>query len=210
MLQKQNEAILLPVMIIATALSIAKKVYDDNMTVAGKACQGKMGYDLDSCVRRVKTKALSAKITSLKAEMVKCNKTDKPDKCRKMFIKHIHKIQKQIQKISFAKRRLEMDTNRMKLGLIYIFSESNKLSSKAKLGVIKFIEMADEHQLKVLAMDGEFINSKKLDEDAREIIDARFKVSEIAPLVFGAAVGALTWATSRYQARKTKKNGGDA
>lgn len=67
-----------------------------------------------------------------------------------------------------------MDINKTRLGLIYIFSENEKISKKAKLHLINFIEQADEHQLKVLMMDGEIISKDKLDEQAREIVNDRF------------------------------------
>jgi hypothetical protein len=70
-----------------------------------------------------------------------------------------------------------MDINKTRLGLIYIFSENEKISKKAKLHLINFIEQADEHQLKVLVMDGEIVSKDKLDEQAREIVDDRFDVS---------------------------------
>ena len=70
-----------------------------------------------------------------------------------------------------------MDINKTRLGLIYIFSENEKISKKAKLHLINFIEQADEHQLKVLMMDGEIISKDKLDEQVREIINDRFDIS---------------------------------
>jgi hypothetical protein len=66
-----------------------------------------------------------------------------------------------------------MDLNKLKLGLTYIFFES-KLSKNTKTQLINFIEQADAHQLKVLAMDGEIVATKQLDESARQIIDDRF------------------------------------
>lgn len=70
-----------------------------------------------------------------------------------------------------------MDINKMKLGLMYIFSENEKISNKGKLHLINFIEQADECQLKVLVMDGEIVSKDKLDEQAREIVNDRFDVS---------------------------------
>ena len=70
-----------------------------------------------------------------------------------------------------------MDINRMRLGLIYIFNESKDINKNSKLQIIGFIENATEHQLKTLALDGEIINSS-IDENTKEILDARFKVSE--------------------------------
>lgn len=72
-----------------------------------------------------------------------------------------------------------MNINRMKLGLTYIFSENTKLSKEAKLQLIKFIEMADEHQIKILAMDGEVIDKSSLDETTRSIVDDRFALSAV-------------------------------
>ena len=67
-----------------------------------------------------------------------------------------------------------MNTNKMKLGLTYIFSENNKISKQAKLQLINFIEQANDTQIKVLAMDGDLISSSKLDEQTAEVINDRF------------------------------------
>ena len=72
-----------------------------------------------------------------------------------------------------------MDINRMKLGLAHIFSENMKVSKGAKLQLLKFIEMADEHQIKILAMDGEIIDRNTLDESSRSITDDRFASASI-------------------------------
>lgn len=205
MLQKQNEAFWVPAMLIFTALSVAKKIYDNEMSASGKACQGKQGYALDVCVRNFKTKALNSKIVSLKKEMAKCSNTEKPEKCRKTFMKHINKIQNQMIKINSARRKMEMDINRLKLGLMYIFNESKKIPSKSKLHLFRFIEQADEFQLKVLALDGEIV-SNSFDKTTKKIIDARCVSENIPALTVGASTGALTWATSRYQLRKTNKD----
>lgn len=70
-----------------------------------------------------------------------------------------------------------MDTNRIKLGLTYIFKESTDIPKKAKLNLINFIEGANDTQIKVLAMDGEIIPKDAIDEIARQIIDDRFNTS---------------------------------
>ncbi len=73
-----------------------------------------------------------------------------------------------------------METNRMKMGLAYIFSENMKISKAAKLQLLKFIEQADGHQIKILAMDGEVIDRNTLDESSKTIIDDRFEGASIA------------------------------
>ena len=70
-----------------------------------------------------------------------------------------------------------MDINRMKLGLLYMFSESHKLSKKSKLQIVNFIENANENQLKVLVMDGE-ISTSKFDKQTIKIIEQRFNDDE--------------------------------
>jgi len=85
-----------------------------------------------------------------------------------------------------------MDTNRMKLGLVSIFSENEKLSKEAKLQLIKFIEKANEHQIKVLAMDGEIITKESLDENSKQIIDDRFLTSNVNETLKKASLHALT------------------
>jgi len=85
-----------------------------------------------------------------------------------------------------------MDINRMKLGLVYIFSENKKISKQAKLQLINFIEQADEYQLKVLMMDGELVSKDKLDEQSCEIIDDRFDVSLLNNISSAALKGIKT------------------
>ena len=70
-----------------------------------------------------------------------------------------------------------MDINRIRLGLIYIFSENKNLSKKARLQLVNFIEGANEYQLKVLAMDGE-VTSKEFDIPSIKIIEERFQGDE--------------------------------
>lgn len=71
-----------------------------------------------------------------------------------------------------------MDINRIRLGLTYIFSESDRVDKESKLQLINFIENASLHQLKALALDGQFIKDESLDEVSRSILDDRFEVSE--------------------------------
>jgi len=67
-----------------------------------------------------------------------------------------------------------MDINRMRLGLVYIFKESKSIGSQSKLQLVNFIESADEHQLKMLALDGQITGKNMLDESAKAILDERF------------------------------------
>ncbi len=69
-----------------------------------------------------------------------------------------------------------MDTNRMKLGLAYIFTENDKITGKAKLQLINFIESADTHQIKILAMDGEIVPKNVIDAVVKELVDDRFSM----------------------------------
>lgn len=86
-----------------------------------------------------------------------------------------------------------MDINRMKLGLVYIFSESDKLGKESKLQLINFIENATEHQLKALALDGRIMSMNELDSEACSIIDDRFNASSyISESLKKASLKALT------------------
>ena len=78
-----------------------------------------------------------------------------------------------------------MNINRVRLGLMYIFKESSNLSKQTKLQIAKFIEQADEYQLKVLALDGEIVGKDSLDESSKEIIDERF--NQIKDKVYSAS-----------------------
>jgi hypothetical protein len=121
-----------------------------------------------------------------------------------------------------------MDINRMRLGLVYIFKENKKITKQTKLQLINFIEGADLHQLKVLALDGEIIPSDKLDEQSKQIVDDRFNSSEtvveslkkaslkairmlgeIGP-VAGAAIGATVAAIHRHKYCKEKYGNNEA
>lgn len=68
-----------------------------------------------------------------------------------------------------------MDINRMRLGLVYIFKESNAIGSQSKLNLINFIEQADSHQLKMLALYGDLASKESLDEAQKELLDFKFE-----------------------------------
>jgi hypothetical protein len=98
-----------------------------------------------------------------------------------------------------------MDINRIRLGLMYIFSESSSLTKKGKLQLVNFIENATEHQLKALALDGEIHASSSLDEQTCEILDERFNDSEhISKALKKASLMALESVT-KLAKQKTKK-----
>lgn len=68
-----------------------------------------------------------------------------------------------------------MDINKFRLGMAYIFSENENIPKKSKLALINFIEHADEHQLKILAINGELTKKSTLSPFIREMIDEKFK-----------------------------------
>jgi hypothetical protein len=85
-----------------------------------------------------------------------------------------------------------MDTNRMRLGLMYIFKESPSLEKQVKLQLINFIEQANEYQLKMLALDGEIVPDDIFTEGSKEVIDARFKAeTQIAESLKKASLEAI-------------------
>lgn len=88
-----------------------------------------------------------------------------------------------------------MDINKMRLGLMYIFSESTKISNKSKLQLINFIEKASEYQLKVLAMDGQIVAESDLGNGTKKIIDKRFSMSEVYKMLSKAGKAGITYAT---------------
>lgn len=69
-----------------------------------------------------------------------------------------------------------MDTDRLRLGLAFIFKES-KLNKNSKLQLINFIEHAADHQLKALAIDGAIVPAEQLTEEICNIVDVRFEDS---------------------------------
>jgi len=85
-----------------------------------------------------------------------------------------------------------MDTNRMKLGLAHIFTVNESISKQTKLQLINFIEQANIHQLKVLAMDGQLVPKSQLDENANQIIDDRYDSLDIDEIIKKASVEGIT------------------
>jgi poly-D-alanine transfer protein DltD len=91
--------IVVPALLIATALSFGRIAYDKMFSQAAKMCAAKDPNNKKQCIKDFKIKSHYAKITALKREMGKCNQTNNAKKCRDMFIKHIRKIEKQVQKV---------------------------------------------------------------------------------------------------------------
>lgn len=91
-------AIVIPAMLVAAALSVARMSYDKIFSQAAKSCADKEGDNKKRCMRDFKLKSHYAKLTALKREMGKCNQTNNAKKCREIFIKHMRKIEKQVQR----------------------------------------------------------------------------------------------------------------
>ena len=69
-----------------------------------------------------------------------------------------------------------MNTNKLKITCGEIIVKA-KLTKESKLQFLNFIQTeADEHQLKALLLDGEI--TAKADDETKEIINQRFKVSK--------------------------------
>lgn len=71
-----------------------------------------------------------------------------------------------------------MDINRLKLGLVYIFKESD-LGKDSRIRLINFIESASMHQLKALALDGALVPEDQLTEEVCERVDQRFDDADV-------------------------------
>ena len=91
-------AIWVPAMVIAAALAAGRVAYDQFYSKASKACKGKGLKEKQRCIRDFRLKASYAKLAALKREMGKCGQTNDAKKCRESFLKHIGKVEKQIQK----------------------------------------------------------------------------------------------------------------
>ncbi len=85
-------------LVIGAGLAVGKAAYNRFFSDVAKACAGRKQDDKRRCVRDFKLKASYAKLTALKREMGKCNQTNNVKKCRNTFIKHMKKVEKQIQK----------------------------------------------------------------------------------------------------------------
>jgi len=85
-------------LVIGAGLAVGKVAYNRFFSDVAKACAGRKQDDKRRCIRDFKLKASYAKLTALKREMGKCNQTNNVKKCRNTFIKHMNKIEKQIQK----------------------------------------------------------------------------------------------------------------
>ena len=85
-------------LITAAAFAVGKSVYNKFYSNVAKACAGRDRDDKKRCIRDFKLKANYARLSALKKEMGKCNETNNVKKCRNTFLKHMKKIEKQIQK----------------------------------------------------------------------------------------------------------------
>jgi hypothetical protein len=63
----------------------------------------------------------------------------------------------------------------------------SRLTKQSKLQLLNFLEGATPHQVKAFLLDGEIIGVP--DEYTKEIIDARFSISEIEPVTAAAVAG---------------------
>jgi hypothetical protein len=81
------------------AINIASQKYSYWFGQAAKACAEKVGPDKKLCKKRFILRSYHEKLRALRAEIPKCNQTDKPDKCQKRFIDKIKQIEKQIAKV---------------------------------------------------------------------------------------------------------------
>ena len=93
-----QDAVFIPAMVIAAALGVAKVAYAQFLSKAATACVGKKFVEKQKCMRDYRIKANAVKISALKREMSKCNQTNNVKKCQNIFLKHINRIEKQIQK----------------------------------------------------------------------------------------------------------------
>lgn len=91
-----SEGMLKSAMLFVASRSYARIAYDKYFSQSAKVCAGRENKPL--CMKEFKIKANMARIAALRREMSKCGQTDNAKKCRNMFIKHINKIEKQIQK----------------------------------------------------------------------------------------------------------------
>ncbi len=90
--------ILVPAMIIGAAIAAGKAAHAKFYSNAAKVCAGKEREEKKKCMQDFRIKANYARLAALKREMGKCSQTDDLKKCRENFIRHIGKIEKQIQK----------------------------------------------------------------------------------------------------------------
>lgn len=85
-------------LVTAAAFAVGKSVYNKFYSNVAKACAGRDRDDKKRCIQDFKLKANYARLAALKKEMGKCNQTNNVKKCRNTFLKHMKKIEKQIQK----------------------------------------------------------------------------------------------------------------
>lgn len=85
-------------LVAAAGLAVGKSVYNKFYSNVAKACAGRDRDDKKRCIRDFKLKANYARLSALKKEMGKCNETNNVKKCRNTFLKHMRKVEKQIQK----------------------------------------------------------------------------------------------------------------
>jgi hypothetical protein len=85
--------------LISAASAMARAVYSKYNGAGAQACRDKEGMAKKACLKNFKVKGVSAKIAAYRKEMGKCGKTQRPDKCRKMFQNYIRTAEKQMRKI---------------------------------------------------------------------------------------------------------------
>ena len=93
-----QDAVFIPALIIGAALGAAKMAYSQFLSKAAIKCKGKEHSEKQKCMRDYRIKANYVKVAALKREISKCNQTNNVKKCRDLFLKHIKKIESQIQK----------------------------------------------------------------------------------------------------------------
>lgn len=94
-----TEGVFVAAALLAAAIGVGNSVYANFFSKASKDCENYKGDAKKICMKNFKLRGLVGKVSALRSEMGKCNQTLKPDKCRKMFMKYIHNIEKQGMKI---------------------------------------------------------------------------------------------------------------
>jgi len=95
-----SEAFVVPAMLLVAATSAAKLAYDRVFSDAARYCSNEETREARSqCIKNYKIRANRAKLTALRREMPKCDQTNNVKKCRETFMKHIQRIEKDMERL---------------------------------------------------------------------------------------------------------------
>ena len=78
----------------------ARKLYQDYLSVAQRACEGLEGLEASICDTSVKITGMRRLISEMRRSMGKCNQANDPNKCRELLNKKIARQEEKLRKLN--------------------------------------------------------------------------------------------------------------